>query len=141
MSKLVVLFVSLLVTGTAGADGARTVTSAGGKCSVALPVEWSATGAVAQSKDKKVSVAVAQPKAKGSFAELKQSLKKDVKDAKVIKDTDSELELEGKAIDGRPNVYRAISAGADVFCAAEARYDGGGLDVARAVVRTLAPRR
>ncbi len=128
----------LLLSHVAAADSAKTVVSAGGKCSVALLPDWTATGAVAQSKDKSVSVAVAQPKAKATFAELKASLKKDVKDATVIKDTDSELELEGMAVDGKPNVYRVIAAGS-VFCAAEARYSGGAAAAARTVVHTLAP--
>lgn len=131
-----------MISGVAFADGAaKPLVSAGGKCSVALPADWTATGAVAQSKDKKVSVAVAQPKAKGTFADLKTTLKKDVKDAKVVKDTASELELEGKAVDGKPNVYRAIAAGTSVFCTAEARYDAGGDGVARTIVHSLAPAR
>ncbi|HSN28069.1 MAG TPA: hypothetical protein VLT45_17395 [Kofleriaceae bacterium] len=133
----VALFV---VSGLAHADSARVAVSAGGKCSVALPVDWSATGAVAQSKDKKVSVAVSQPKAAASFGDLKATLKKSLKDAKVIKDSDAELELEGKAVDGKPNVYRAIVVATGVFCAAEARYDGS-VDVARTVVHSLAAAR
>jgi hypothetical protein len=138
MRKLAALV--LLVPALVSADASRSVISAGGKCAVTLPSDWTVTGAVAQSKDKKVSIAVAQPKAKSSFADLKASLKQDVKDAKVIKDTDRELELEGKAVDGKPNVYRAIVVDG-AFCSAEARYDGAGGDVARGVVHTLAPGR
>ena len=129
--------IALLVSSLAYADTAKVAVSAGGKCSVALPIDWSATGAVAQSKDKKVSVAVSQPKAAASFGDLKATLKKSVKDAKVVKDSDQELELEGKAVDGKPNVYRVVAA-SGVFCAAEARYDGAGVDVARSIVHSLA---
>ena len=132
--------VLLLVCSLAYADTAKVAVSAGGKCSVALPVDWSATGAVAQSKDKRVSVAVSQPKAATTFADLKATLKKSVKDAKVVKDTDQELEIEGKAVDGKPNVYRVVAA-SGVFCAAEARYDGAAVDVARSVVHSLAAAR
>lgn len=139
MLKLVALL--LLLPALAAADATKVAVSAGGKCAVALPADWTVTGAVAQSKDKTVSVAVAQPKAKSSFTDLKVTLKQEVKDAKVVKDSDKELEIEGKAVNGKPNVYRAIVAGAGVFCAAEARYDGGSASIARTVVHTLAPSR
>lgn len=126
----------LLWSALAAADGGKTLAAVGGTCSVTVPVDWSTTGPLALSPDKKVSITVSAPKNVDSIAALKQSVKSVYKDVKVTKDSPSELELEGKAVDGKPNVYRAI-AGAKGLCAAEVRYEAGTTDGARQLVRTL----
>lgn len=139
MVKLVCLLV-LFVPAVAIADGGGNVVSSNGKCGITTPADWSSTGPLAVSPDKKISIAVNQPKGVTSLATLKTSLKTQYKDARFTKDSPTELELEGKAGDGKPSFYRAIVTSDKMVCAAEARYDGEAADTARKLTRTLAKR-
>jgi hypothetical protein len=128
----------LLVPALATADSTKTVLSVSGKCAVTVPAAWKGDKSIATSPDKKVSILVSQPKMIDSFDELKTSAKQIYQNARVTKDSATEFEFEGKAMNGKPNVYRAIPAGDKVFCLAEVQYESGTVDDARKLVHTLA---
>ena len=71
------------------------------------------------SPDKKMSIIVSSPK-RGlvSIAQVQQMAPAIYPDDKVTKSSTTEFEMEGKSTSGKPNVYRAVPAGARV-CIAE----------------------
>ena len=128
----------LFIAAIAAADGTHTITSSNGKCTIAVPTAWKGDKSIAQSPDKKASVTLSQPKMIDSFDQLKTTAKGIYKDAKVTKDSATEFEMEGKSLSGKPDVYRAITAGDKAFCIAEVIYESGTADDARTIARTLA---
>ena len=72
-----------------------------------------------------------------SFAQLKQTARDVYKHSKVTKESASEFEMEGKAISGIPDVYRAIPIPGNKFCIAEVIYKSGTVDTARKITATL----
>ncbi len=126
----------VLLPALAAADDTRLVTS--GRCTVAVPAAWKGDHGIAHSPDKKAHVLVDQPTIE-SFDQLKATAKSVYKDDKVKKDTATELELEGKSLRGKPNVYRAIASADKALCVAEVIYESGSADDARAIARSLAP--
>ena len=110
-------------------------------CSVVIPANWALTPGlgIAQSPDKKTSIAVTSPgHGLNSMAQVQQIAPTIYKDDKVTKSSGSEFEMEGKSQSGKPNVYRAVPAGARV-CIAEITYDSGSPAEARSIVETLKP--
>jgi hypothetical protein len=59
-------------------------------------------------------------------------------DDKVTKNSGSEFSMEGKGINGKPNVYRAVPAG-DKVCIVEVQYDNGDAAGAKAIAASLKP--
>jgi hypothetical protein len=131
-------FALLFAASLASADGTHAVTSMTGKCSLSVPAAFKGEKSVATSPDKKVSVSVTQPKIIDSFDQLKTTAKGIYKDAKVTKDGAAEFEMEGKSMNDKPNVYRAIAFGDKQFCIAEVVYESGTADDARKIARSLA---
>lgn len=137
MYKFLVPFLLSLSLCAVAAD-TQIVKSHVGNCAVMVPSDWSVTGAfgIAKSPDKKLLVAVTTPKSLGSIAEVKQMAPSIYKDDKVTKDSDSEFEMAGTGMGGKPNIYRAIPAGSGV-CIAEVNYEEGTEAVAKQVIETL----
>ena len=109
-----------------------------GNCSISVPTNWTAgTLGNAESPDKKMSIIVSSPK-RGltSITQVQQMAPGIYPDDKVTKNSSSEFEMEGKSTSGKPNVYRAIPAGARV-CIAEITYENGNTADARSTVETL----
>lgn len=129
--------ISLALIAIASAEPTKSVATTNGKCAVTVPASWSTELSSADSPDKKRSITVSSPKAFDSFDQLKKVAPTAYKDSKVTKDTATEFEMEGKSMNGKPDVYRAIPAGPKVFCVTEAIYQSGTVDDARALVRTL----
>jgi len=72
-----------------------------------------------------------------TFDELKQTARTVYKDSKVTKDSATEFEMVGKSITGKPDVYRAIPAGAGKFCVAEITYSAGTPEDASKILAAL----
>jgi hypothetical protein len=131
-----ILFLFSMVLGASAAD--KTVKNPEGNCSVSVPANWTAgTLGNATSADKKVSIIVSSPK-RGltSITQVQQMAPGIYPDDKVTKSSATEFEMEGKSTSGKPNVYRAISAGGRV-CIAEITYENGNTADARSTVGTL----
>ncbi len=123
----------------ATAADTKTVTSRTGNCTLTIPSDWNFEQLVstAQSPDKKITVTVTSPThGLSTIAEVEETAPSVYKDDKVTKKTSSEFEMEGKSVTGKPNVYRAIPAGAKV-CIAEIMYESGTAADARAIIETL----
>jgi hypothetical protein len=129
------LYASLFAT----AAETKSVTNRDGNCTVTVPANWiiQQNVGIAQSTDKKVAVVVSSPsQGLSSLAEVEQLAPTLYPDDKVTKKSGSEFEMEGKNTADKPNVYRAIPAGAKV-CIAEITYERGSIDDARAIIETL----
>ncbi len=135
----VFLCILLCIPVIATAADTKTVTSRTGNCTLAIPSDWNFEQLVstAQSPDKKITVTVTSPShGLSTLAEVEQTAPSVYKDDKVTKKTSSEFEMEGKSVTGKPNVYRAIPAGAKV-CIAEIMYESGTAADARAIIETM----
>lgn len=110
-----------------------------GACQISVPSAWeiSAIGGVGGSADRKVSVAVGSPQRLSSFEALKQNAKKIYPKDKVTKDSASEFEMEGQSMNGKPNVYRAITIPGSKYCTAEVMYESGTAADARKIAGSL----
>ena len=73
-----------------------------------------------------------------SLAQVHQLAPTVYKDDKVTKDTATEFMMEGKSINGKPNVYRAVPAGEKV-CIVDVQYDNGDAASAKAIAQSLKP--
>lgn len=134
------LFVGCLVVLSTLASAADTkpVKNPAGNCVISVPATWTA-GPLgdAQSPDKKATLVVSSPKhGLTSLAQVKQLAPTVYTDDKVVKDSGSEFVMEGKSINGKPNVYRAVPAG-DMVCIVDLQYDNGDAAGARAIADTL----
>jgi hypothetical protein len=111
-----------------------------GECVVSVPGDWSATTyGTAQSADKKMSLAVSSPKhGLTSMAEVRQIAPTIYKDDKVIKDSNSEFEMQGKSQNGKPNFYRAVP-GSGKVCIAELIYENDATSTAKTIIESLKP--
>ena len=109
-----------------------------GNCSVSVPANWSTDSlGGAQSPDKKVSLTVSSPKhGLTSLAQVHQLAPTVYTQDKVTQDSGSEFIMEGKGINGKPNVYRAVPAG-DKVCIVEVQYDNGDAAAAKAIAVSL----
>jgi len=122
----------------ASAADAKPVKNSDGNCIVSVPANWSVTTfGTAESPDKKMSLVVSSPKhGLETIAQVQQMAPEIYKDDKVTKSSATEFEMEGKSTSGKPNVYRAIPAGAKV-CIVEITYENGATTDARNTVGTL----
>ena len=122
----------------AHAADTKLVKNTEGNCSISVPSNWTA-GSLgnADSPDKKMSIIVSSPK-RGlvSIAQVQQMAPGIYPDDKVTKSSTTEFEMEGKSTSGKPNVYRAVPAGARV-CIAEITYENGNTADARNIVGSL----
>ena len=109
-----------------------------GNCSVSVPANWSTDSlGGAQSPDKKVSLTVSSPKhGLTSLAQVHQLAPTVYTQDKVTQDSGSEFMMEGRGINGKPNVYRAVPAG-DKVCIVEVQYDNGDAAAAKAIAVSL----
>jgi hypothetical protein len=139
MKKLIVPFSLLALSLFANAADTKSVTSRTGNCTMTVPSTWTVEPLVggAHSADNKVSLVVSSPThGLSTLAEVEEIAPTVYKDDQVTKKSSSEFEMEGKSITGKPNVYRAIPAGAKV-CIAEIMYESGSAADAKAIVETL----
>ncbi len=109
-----------------------------GNCSVSVPANWSTDSlGGAQSPDKKMSSTVSSPKhGLTSLAQVHQLAPTVYHDDQVTKDSATEFMMEGKGINGKPNVYRAVPAG-DKVCIVEVQYENGDAAGAKAIAASL----
>lgn len=116
----------------------KSVKNPDGNCVVSVPANWTVgTLGNASSPDKKMSLVLSSPKhGLETIAQVQQMAPEIYKDDKVTKSSATEFEMEGKSTSGKPNVYRAILAGAKV-CIVEITYENGATADARATVGTL----
>jgi hypothetical protein len=138
MNKTGAILCLLTITLSAGAADTKQAKSADGTCSISVPASWS-TDALggAESPDKKVTLTVSSPKhGLTSLAQVHQLAPTVYKDDKVTKDTAAEFVMEGKSINGKPNVYRAVPAG-DKVCIVDVQYDNGDAAAAKAIAQSL----
>lgn len=139
MKKLTLVVCLVCVSLFAAAGDTQTVTSHSGNCALSVPSSWTVEPLVggAHSPDKKVSVVVSSPThGLNSLAEVEEMAPTIYKEDKVTKRSSSEFEMEGKSMNGKPNVYRAIPAGAHV-CIAEITYESGTDADAKAILATM----
>jgi hypothetical protein len=91
----------------------------------------------AESPDKKVTLTVSSPKhGLTSLAQVHQLAPTVYTEDKVTKDSGTEFMMEGKGINGKPNVYRAVPAG-DKVCIVEVQYGNGDAAAAKAIAASL----
>ena len=133
------LIVCLLLTALcASAADTKIVKNPEGNCAISVPANWT-TGALgnAESPDKKMAIIVSSPK-RGltSITQVQQLAPGIYPSDKVTKSSTTEFEMEGKSTSGKPNVYRAVPAGARV-CIAEITYENNATDNARSIIGTL----
>jgi hypothetical protein len=133
-----ILWMALAVPVVFAADG-KTISTRDGVCQVTVPTTWvvGSIGTIADSPDKKLTAIVSSPKMMDSFAEAKQTAKSVYKNSKVVKDSATEFEMEGKSITDKPDVYRLIPVAGNKFCIAEVQYQSGSVEDARKIVETL----
>lgn len=137
---LVGAFVLGLVSLSAAADKKKVKNSLG-NCSISVPANWTVEGnfGMSNSPDKKMSAVVSSPKfGDVSFGHIHQMAPMMYQDDKVTKNSSSEFQMEGKSMNGKPNVYRAIPAGTKA-CIVEVQYDNGDAAAANAIAASLAP--
>ena len=130
----------LAVAVSATAADTKLAKNADGNCSVSVPADWSTDSlGGAQSPDKKMTLTVSSPKhGLTSLAQVHQLAPTVYTEDKVTKDSGSEFMMEGKGINGKPNVYRAVPAG-DKVCIVEVQYDNGDAAAAKAIAASLKP--
>ncbi|HJT69116.1 MAG TPA: hypothetical protein VJ731_02895 [Terriglobales bacterium] len=111
-----------------------------GECVASVPADWSVSSyGTAQSADKKMSIAVSSPThGLTSMAQVRQIAPTIYKDDKVIKDSSSEFEMEGKSQNGKPNFYRAVP-GSGKVCIAEVIYENDATGTAKGIIESLKP--
>lgn len=139
MNKLFLGFCLLCISLFAAATDTKTITSHTGNCALSVPESWTVQPAIgsAQSPDKSISVVVSSPThGLSTLSEVEETAPTVYKNDKVTKKSSSEFEMEGKSLTGKPNVYRAIPAGAKV-CIAEVMYESGSADDAKAILETM----
>jgi hypothetical protein len=119
----------------AAADG-KTITSRTG-CQMTVPTTWVVGGvaSMADSPDKKAN-AVVSSRTGSSFATVKESAQMVYPGGKVTKDSATEFQMEGKSMNGKPNVYRAVPSG-NKYCIAEVVYESGTVEDAKKIIETL----
>jgi len=135
-SGLIICLFSIVLV--ASAADTKTVKNPEGNCAISVPANWTA-GSLgnADSPDKKMSIIVSSPK-RGltSISQVQQLAPGIYPDDKVTKSSATEFQMEGKSTSGKPNVYRAVPAGARV-CIAEITYENGKAAEAKTTVETL----
>ncbi|HEY1464265.1 MAG TPA: hypothetical protein VGF44_12695 [Terriglobales bacterium] len=137
---LVGAFVLGLVS-LASAVDKKTVKNNAGNCSISVPADWTVIASIgmANSADKKMSAIVSSPKyGDMTFDHVRQMAPTVYPDDKVTKNTSSEFQMEGMSGNGKPNVYRAVPAGAKA-CIVEVQYDNEDAAGAMAIATSLAP--
>ena len=109
-----------------------------GNCSVSVPSSWSVDSlGGGQSPDKKMTSTVSSPKhGLSSLLQVHELAPTVYTQDKVTQDSGSEFVMEGKGINGKPNVYRAVPAG-DKVCIVEVQYDNGDAAGAKAIAASL----
>jgi len=124
MKNICLISCLLLIALTATAADTKTATSPEGKCAVTVPLTWTTDGlGGVNSPDNKISAIVRSPKhGLTSLADVKQMASGIYKGDKVTKDSTSDFQMEGKSLNGKPNFYRAIPAGAQL-CILEVTYE------------------
>jgi hypothetical protein len=140
MNKAGAVLCLVTITLSASAADTKQAKSLDGNCSISVPADWSTDSlGGAQSPDKKVNLTVSSPKhGLTSLAQVHQLAPTVYKDDKVTKDTASEFMMEGKSINGKPNVYRAVPAG-DKVCIVDVQYENNDSAAARAIAQSLKP--
>lgn len=130
----------LALTVIASAGDTKVAKSLDGTCSVSVPSTWSTDSyGGGKSADGKMTMTVSSPKhGLTSLAQVHQLAPTVYPEDKVTKDSGSEFVMEGKGQNGKPNVYRAVTAG-DRVCIVEVQYDNGDATGARAVASSLKP--
>ena len=138
MNKTRTTLCIFVVAVTASAADTKLAKNLDGNCSVSVPANWSTDSlGGAQSPDKKVSLTVSSPKhGLTSLAQVHQLAPTVYTQDKVTQDSGSEFIMEGKGINGKPNVYRAVPAG-DKVCIVEVQYDNGDAAAAKAIAASL----
>lgn len=137
---LVGAFVLGLVSLSAAADK-KVLKNSAGNCSISIPADWTVSAGIglANSADKKMSAVVSSPKFGDiTFGHIHQMAPMMYPDDKVTKDTSSEFQMEGQSGNGKPNVYRAVPAGAKA-CIVEVQYQNDDAAGAKAIAASLAP--
>src|SRR5215471_4063587 len=140
MNKAGAILCLLTITLSASAADTKLAKNLDGNCSISVPAAWSTDSlGGAQSPDKKMSSTVSSPKhGLTSLAQVHQLAPTVYTQDKVTQDSSSEFVMEGKGINGKPNVYRAVPAG-DKVCIVEVQYDNGDAAGAKAIAASLKP--
>ena len=140
MNKTGAVLCLFTITLSAGAADTKLAKNLDGNCSISVPADWSTYSlGGAQSPDKKVNLTVSSPKhGLTSLAEVHQLAPTVYKEDKVTKDTASEFMMEGKSINGKPNVYRAVPAG-DKVCIVDVQYENNDAAGAKTIAQSLKP--
>jgi len=138
MKKTATILCIFAVALSATAADTKLAKNLDGNCSVSVPYNWSTDSlGGAESPDKKVTLTVSSPKhGLTSLAQVHQLAPTVYTEDKVTKDSGTEFMMEGKGINGKPNVYRAVPAGEKV-CIVEVQYGNGDAAAAKAIAASL----
>ena len=131
--------VLLLMASISFAQSGKNVVSHDGSCQITVPASWNVNGnfGSANSADKKVSATTSSPKMISSFDELKQNAQKVYANDKVTKSSATEFEMEGRSMNGKPNVYRGVPISGGKYCIVEVVYENGTAADARKIAETM----
>lgn len=130
--------VALFLTAAAVcAEDGKPITTRDGKCEVTVPASWTAASfpGAASSPDRKVDVTTSAPRS-SDFQTLKDNAIKLYPNDKPTKNSTGEFEMEGKSMNNKPNVYRAVNSGGKI-CIVEVIYESGTVDDARKIANSL----
>ena len=138
MNKTGAILCLLTISLSVSAADTKLAKNPDGNCSISVPANWSTDSlGGAESPDKNVTLTVSSPKhGLTSLAQVHQLAPTVYKEDKVTKDTASEFMMEGKSINGKPNVYRAVPAGEKV-CIVDVQYDNNDAAAAKAIAGSL----
>jgi hypothetical protein len=141
-NRLLLVFAILgalpLLTGQgAFAADTKSLKDVDARCVMSVPSSWSISQASAQSPDKAVSIVlISAAPSLSTLPEVRKHLVELYKKDKLIKDSGSELEMQGVSFSGKPNFVRAIPVDGRV-CIAEIVYAAGTSSDAQRIVESL----
>lgn len=102
----------LLTSWSAFAADTKSVNDVDGRCVASVPSSWSVSQAGAQSLDKAVSIVlISAAPSLGTLPEVRKHLLGIYQEDKLIKDSSSELGMQGTSFSGKPNFVRGDSGG------------------------------
>lgn len=138
MKQTLLLLSITLAVPIAALAADRTVVNRAGTCTASVPADWTigVVSSMAQTADNKNNIIISSPLHTDSLASLKETAQKLYTGDKVTKDTATEFEMEGKSMDGKPNVYRAVSSGKTI-CIGEVIFQSIPIADARRIAETL----
>ena len=134
--KLGLIALLLAFASTAIAADKKIVKDAEGNCMASVPADWAVSTGSGESPDEKVSIVLVSVAPRlDTMDAVRNHLTATYRKDKVVKDSPSEIEMQGESFAGKPNFVRAVPAGKR-FCIAEVVYADGSAASAQKLIET-----